>query len=161
MTEILTLIMDGVFAAIAAIGFGAISNPPRRAFGRIALMAAVGHCLRTFLMANMDVNIAFASFFAALLIGLTSVWLGRGIKVPMTCLIIPSLLPMIPGIYAYKSVFSLIMFLQNLDSETESARYMSAFFLNATVSVGVVVLLVVGAVIPLFIFRKRSFAVTR
>lgn len=33
----------------------------------------------------------------------------------MTALYIPALLPMVPGIYAYKTVFSLIMFLQSLN----------------------------------------------
>jgi uncharacterized membrane protein YjjB (DUF3815 family) len=40
------ILFDGVFAAVAAIGFGAISDPPVRAFPYIALLAAVGHALR-------------------------------------------------------------------------------------------------------------------
>ena len=59
---------------------------------------------------------------------------GRGVRCPMTCLYIPALLPMVPGIYAYKTVFSLIMFLQSLDRADEGMRYMQQFFLNATVS---------------------------
>lgn len=37
----------------------------------------------------------------------------------MTALYIPALLPMVPGIYAYKTVFSLIMFLQSLNDPGE------------------------------------------
>lgn len=37
------ILLDGLFAAVAAIGFGAISDPPMRAFPRIALLAAIGH----------------------------------------------------------------------------------------------------------------------
>ena len=40
LVDILT---DGIFAAVAAIGFGAISDPPLRAFPSIALLAAIGH----------------------------------------------------------------------------------------------------------------------
>ena len=40
------ILLDGLFAAVAAIGFGAISDPPMRAFPRIALLAAAGHALR-------------------------------------------------------------------------------------------------------------------
>ena len=36
------ILFDGVFAAVAAIGFGAISDPPVRAFPYIALLAAEG-----------------------------------------------------------------------------------------------------------------------
>lgn len=44
------MLSDGLFAAVAAIGFGAISDPPMRAFPVIALLAAVGHALRFALM---------------------------------------------------------------------------------------------------------------
>ena len=36
----LDILLDGLFAAVAAVGFGAISDPPMRAFPRIALLAA-------------------------------------------------------------------------------------------------------------------------
>ena len=37
------ILQDALFAAIAAIGFAAISRPPRRAYLWCALIAAVGH----------------------------------------------------------------------------------------------------------------------
>ena len=40
------LLLDGAFAAVAAIGFGSISNVPFRAFKGCALLAAVGHAPR-------------------------------------------------------------------------------------------------------------------
>ena len=124
----LDILLDGFFAAIAAIGFGALSDPPMRAFPRIALLAAVGHALRYCLMNYADVDIASASLCASITIGLGSLWLGQGIHCPMTVLYIPALLPMVPGIYAYKTVFSLIMFLQSLDRADEGMRYMPAVF---------------------------------
>lgn len=99
------ILLDGLFAAIAAIGFGAVSDPPMRAFPRIALLAAMGHALRFCLMHYFSVDIATASLFASISIGFGSLWLGRGIRCPMTALYIPALLPMVPGIYAYKTVF--------------------------------------------------------
>lgn len=150
------ILLDGLFAAVAAIGFGAISDPPMRAFPRIALLAAIGHAIHC---AALD--IATASLFAAFAIGMGSLWLGRGVRCPMTCLYIPALLPMVPGIYAYKTVFSLIMFLQSLDRADEGMRYMQQFFLNATVSLSVIALLAAGATLPIFIFKRRAFSMTR
>ena len=40
------IISDGIFAAVAAMGFGSISDPPVRAFPYIAILAAVGHAAR-------------------------------------------------------------------------------------------------------------------
>ena len=157
----LDILLDGFFAAIAAIGFGAISDPPMRAFPRIALLAAVGHALRYCLMNYADVDIASASLCASITIGLGSLWLGQGIHCPMTVLYIPALLPMVPGIYAYKTVFSLLMFLQSLDDTQQGLAYMQQFFLNATVSFSVIIMLAAGATLPIFIFNRRAFSRTR
>lgn len=155
------ILLDGLFAAVAAIGFGAISDPPMRAFPRIALLAAVGHALRFSLMRYAGIDIATASLCAGVVIGMGSLWLGRGIRCPMTVLYIPALLPMVPGIYAYKTVFSLIMFLQSLNDPGQGLQYMQQFFLNATVSLSVIALLAAGATLPIFIFNRRAFSLTR
>ena len=139
------ILLDGFFAAVAAVGFGAVSDPPMRAFPRIALLAAVGHALRFCLMNCAGMDIATASLCAATAIGFGSLWLGKAIRCPMTALYIPALLPMVPGIYAYKTVFSLIMFLQSLNDPGQGMQYMQLFFLNATVSLSVIALLAATA----------------
>ena len=68
------MLSDGLFAAVAAIGFGAISDPPMRAFPVIALLAAVGHALRFALM-QWGVDIASASLCASVTIGVGSLLL--------------------------------------------------------------------------------------
>ena len=40
------IVNDGVFAAIACIGFASISNPTRSTFWGCALLAALGHITR-------------------------------------------------------------------------------------------------------------------
>ena len=97
---LLAILSDGFFAAVAAVGFGAVSDPPMRAFPAIALLAAVGHALRFCLM-DTGVDIASASLCASVAIGIGSLLQGGRIHCPMTVLFIPALLPMIPGMYAY------------------------------------------------------------
>lgn len=155
------ILLDALFAAVASIGFGAISDPPMRAFPRIALLAAVGHAVRFCMMHYAGMDIAVSSLAAAVLIGFGSLWLGRGVHCPMTVLYIPALLPMVPGIYAYKTVFSLIMFLQSLGDMHIGVHYMQQFFLNATVSLSVIALLAAGATFPIFIFNRAAYSLTR
>ena len=69
ITDIIT---DGLLAAIAAVGFGAISYPPRKAFKYIAILAAAGHALRYTLMNYAGIESerlypALDKLFAALL----------------------------------------------------------------------------------------------
>ena len=71
----LDILSDGFFAAIAGIGFGAISDPPLRAFKMIAILAALGHACRFCLMTYLGVDIATASLFGGLVIGFGSLWL--------------------------------------------------------------------------------------
>ena len=52
------ILSDEFFAAITGIRFGAISNPPLRAFKAIALLAAVGHACRFCLMTYLGIDIA-------------------------------------------------------------------------------------------------------
>ena len=136
ITDIIT---DGLLAAIAAVGFGAISYPPRKAFKYIAILAAAGHALRYTLMNYAGMDIASSSFCASLAIGLLALWFGRLSHCPLTVLYIPALLPMIPGMYAY----------------------INQFFVNATVTVSVVFLLAGGATLVIFLFPKKAYSMTR
>jgi uncharacterized membrane protein YjjB (DUF3815 family) len=155
------IIMDGLLAAIAGIGFGAISHPPKRAFLYIGILAAVGHALRYYLMHALQVDIAAASFCASLIIGLLTLWFGRITYCPMTVLYIPALLPMVPGMYAYKTVFGLMMFMQHLKDEVMAPKYLLETFSNAVVTVSTVFLLALGATLMIFIFPKRAYSMTR
>lgn len=155
------IISDGLFAAVAAIGFGAISDPPMRAFPSIAALAAIGHALRFCLMTYLGVDIATASLCASFTIGMGSVILAKRIYCPMTVLYIPALLPMIPGMYAYKTVFALIMFMQNLQSPELQHRYLQDLCTNGIVAGSVIFMLAVGATMPLFLFKSRAFSMTR
>ena len=158
---VLDILTDGFFAALAAIGFGAISDPPLKAFRFIALLAAVGHACRYCLMNFLDFDISSGSLIGAAIIGFGSLWLGKKVRTPMTVLYIPALLPMIPGKFAYNMVFSQIMYLQSLDIPAERAMYMEMFFSNTMVTCTVVFMLAVGATIPMFVFPKRAYSLTR
>ncbi len=155
------ILSDAFFAAIAAVGFGAISDPPMRAFRYIALLAAVGHACRYCLMTFAGAEISFSSLVAALVIGFGSLWLGKKVHTPITVLYIPALLPMVPGKFAYNMIFSQLMFLQNLDNPILRAKYMDMFFTNLMVTCSVVFMIVVGAMLPIFIFPKRVYSLTR
>ncbi|MDR3142722.1 MAG: threonine/serine exporter family protein [Tannerellaceae bacterium] len=155
------ILFDAFFAAIAGIGFGAISDPPRKAFRYIALLAATGHMCRYCLMAYAGFEIAGASLTGAFIIGMGSLWFGKKVYSPMTVLYIPALLPMIPGKFAYNMVFSLIMFLQSIDHPVEKVKYMEMFFSNTIIATTVVFLLAVGATLPMFLFPRRATSLTR
>ena len=158
---ILASIADGLFAAVAGIGFAIISNPPRKALFISALLACIGHGIRYFLMHNSNIMMdqAMASTIAAFVIGLLAVQFGTHIHCPSECFAFPSLLPMVPGMFAYKSVIALINMVRT--SENYTAEYVDQFFHFGMLTILVMVGMVVGCVIPIFIFHRQSFTVTR
>lgn len=121
-------IEDALFAAIAAIGFSAISNPPRNAYVYCALIAAVGHSTRFFLMhhAAASMSIVPASVIAALVVGTLAVLLSPRAKTPAETFLFPSLLPMIPGIYAYRSFGGLALCLIHREKMTSCITSISS-----------------------------------
>ncbi len=154
-------IADGLFAAVAGVGFAIISNPPRKALLVCALLACVGHGIRYFLMHNSNLMLdqVTASTIAGFVIGLLAVPFAMRIHCPAECFAFPSLLPMVPGMFAYKAVRDLINIVRLPDEYT--MEYVSRFFHNSSLTVLIMFGMVVGCIIPIFIFHRQSFSVTR
>ena len=159
---LINILQDGFFAAIAAIGFASISNPPRRAYLYCAIIAAIGHAIR-YILTNNDIyhfHIIAASTIAAFAIGLTAVYFAPKAKCPAETCFFPALLPMIPGMYAYRTIGALLLCLYHKDEEIFN-HYFYLLSYNGFTCVFIVLGMVVGATIPIFIFKNISFQATR
>lgn len=152
---------DAFLAAVAAIGFGAISRIPQRAYLWCGIIAAIGHSIRFLLMQpGMNLHIIAATSAAALVIGSLAVFISPYAKTPAEAYLFPSLLPMIPGIYAYKSFGGAVMCM--LESSQESFEYyFYQFAQNGFITVTIILAMVICATIPIFIFKNRAFTATR
>ena len=155
-------IQDAFFAAIAAIGFAAISNPPKRAYLYCALIAAIGHSVRFLMMHEslFGMHIVAASTIASLIIGVLAVLFSPIVKTPAETCLFPSLLPMIPGIYAYKTFGGLLMCLSH-SAEADFEHYFYLFANNGLTCMFILLGMVVGATIPIFLMKDISFQATR
>lgn len=158
---ILEIFQDALFSAIAATGFAAISKPPRIAFLYCALIAAVGHPLRFVLLnTGIAMQIVPATFIAALVIGTMAVLMSPLSRIPAETYLFPSLLPMIPGVYAYKMFAGLAKCIFATDQET----FMYSLYLfcyNGMTCACIILCMVIGAVIPIFALKRISFQATR
>lgn len=149
-----------MFAAIAAIGFASISNPPKVTFKYCALIAAVGHSLRFCLVTLWGLHIVWGSFVSAFIIGCLAIYFAPKVKCPPETFAFPSLLPMIPGIYAYKALQAFLMMLGQ-QSEAEFTHYAYILEFNGMTCAFVIFAMVVGQMLPIFIFKRKSFTATR
>lgn len=158
----MNLFDDGLFAAIAAIGFSSISNTPRRAYLWCGIIAAAGHATR-FVLTDpelFNMHIVAGSSLAAFLIGLLSVIFARKIKCPAEVCFFPALLPMIPGMYAYRTIEALAACLIHT-KEADFHHYLYLFASNGMTCTFIITGMVICANIPVFLLKRISFQATR
>ena len=156
----LPFIEDCLFASIAAIGFGSISNVPVKAFTGCAILAAAGHGTRTLLTGHLDIGIIPASLVGSLIIGLLSIPVASHWKAPAESMSFPALLPMIPGMYAYRAIQALIACLQH-SSETDFMHQLYLLNYNCLICCTIILLMFLGVTVPIFCFKRYSFSATR
>lgn len=153
-TFLFKLIEDGIFAAIAAIGFACISNVPRRVLPICALVAAVGHAARYALMnSSVQLHIILATFVAGLVIGTLSLVASRRMRCPSESFSFPALLPMIPGTYAYGSIQSVLKCFEHND-EAHFQHYVNLLNYNGLMCALIIFFMVAGVMLPRLLLRK-------
>lgn len=151
-----------MFAAMAAIGFSSISHTPQRTYIVCALAAACGHATRYLLMQPFcgNMNIILAGALAAFVVGLVAVALAPVVKVPAEACFFPALLPMIPGMYAYRAIAALVGCL-GAGGAQDYEHYSYLLGYNGLTCIFIVLAMVIGANIPVFVLRRISFQATR
>lgn len=160
MDLVLQFFQDALFAAIAAIGFAAISRPPRKAYLWCAVIAAAGHSIRFLLMqTSAHVHIVIATTLAAFVVGVLAVLISPRAKVPAETYLFPALLPMIPGMYAYRTFGALVMCLYGGEQTFNHSFFL--FASNGLTCFFILLGMVVGATLPIFFMPGISFRATR
>lgn len=156
------ILQDAFFAAIASVGFAAISHPPKRVYIYCALIAAIGHSVRFVLMRSetFGMHIVMATFIAAFIVGTLAVLFSPLSRTPAETCLYPALLPMIPGVFAYRSFGGLAMCILN-HGESQFNHYFYLFASNGLTCLFILAAMVIGATLPIFIFKKISFQATR
>lgn len=145
---------DGFFAAVAAVGFAMISNPPKKVALTAGVLAALGYMGRFFLM-RAGLGIASASLCAALLISLCSMPCARRCRIPAEMFAFPALLPMIPGMFAYKTILATMQFMGST-ALAGRQELIAEILYNGLTAFFVMCALVLGAMLPLVLFHRES-----
>ena len=144
-------------AATAAIGFSIIFNTSQKFFIAIGILGASAVCLRNFLILGFNFNLEISTFLAALLVSILSIKIKKFTQTPMQVLIIPSIIPLVPGVLIYRFLIACI-YIGTLTSE-EFFEFLK-IGIDAT---QVIAFMVIGATLPQLIagkfFDKKNKAV--
>ncbi|MFN8255370.1 MAG: threonine/serine exporter family protein [Bacteroidales bacterium] len=142
-----------IWFGLAAVGFAILFNVPSRALPSVFIMGATGGILKVLFM-KWGVNIILASFIGATMIGIISVYAAHLKKGPPLIFSIPSVIPLVPGAFAYRMMLGLIKL-----SGQQTDKY--AELLQDTVHYGLLTLFILiclaaGVSFPMLITRKDS-----
>lgn len=160
MDVLLTIFLKSIWSGLAALGFSILFNTPPRTLAAIWFGGFVAGFVKFGAMALFpEAGFIISSFLAALMVGFVSIPMAHLRHVPPVIFAIPSVIPLIPGVFAYRTMLGLIS-LTSKDSENYAAA------INTTVHNGVntlfiVTVLAVGVLMPMYILRKESVKTIR
>ncbi len=142
MSSLITLVAwNSVYSALAALGFAILFNVPKHYLPYTLLLAAIGHDLRLVYI-NQGGHIVFGTLIASTFIGATSAYLSHRFFTPLAIFAYPAVIPMVPGVYAYKAILGIFKILYFPTSSftlwRETFQYgVLAFFIFAALALGV------------------------
>ena len=146
-----------VAACVSAIGFSMIFNAPPRLLWAVGLGGIVAVCCRNIVNlgpANDNIGLGMGlvvgSMAGSVLISLLSTRFTRFFDTPHQCLSIPSVIPMIPGVLMYRSLFAFIS-MQGAASEV-------AFGVQNAINASLVILCIAAGVAIPNIFMRSLLA---
>jgi uncharacterized membrane protein YjjB (DUF3815 family) len=154
MAEWLIVLQKSIWCGVAAVGFGILFNVPRRTLWIIGLMGMAGGATK-FTVLLFENGIVVASLLAAILVGFLSIPAAHSKHSPPMIFAIPSVIPMVPGAFAYRTMLGLINLTGNISTETYSTLIQETIN-NGLKTLFVLMSLAVGVFFPMLISRRET-----
>ena len=148
------LLEKGIWLGFAGIGFASLFNVPRRTLGVIYVISAIGGMLK-FYCIPLEVGLVLSTLCGSSFIGVASVFAAHYRKSPPMTFALPALIPMIPGLFAYKAMVGIM----KLTAEKDPVAYSKLFFEtvnNGLLALFIILALAAGVAIPMLITRKQT-----
>ena len=132
-----------IWFGFAAVGFAILFNVPKRTLWVIFMMGAIGGAAKILTM-KFGGSIILGSFAGAMLVGFLSIGAAHFKHSPPFVFSIPSVIPMVPGAFAYRMMMGIIRLTGEVDHATFNQLLietvnngLKAFFVLMALSVGV------------------------
>jgi uncharacterized membrane protein YjjB (DUF3815 family) len=137
--EILT---QCLLAAVPAVGFAVAFNVPAKYLKFCALGGAFGYLVRLLLICA-GMQLSLATLFAAMAVSFYGVVWAKYSKAHPRVITVASIIPMIPGVYAYKTMIAVVELadkgfeLEMMKSAVENG--LSTFFILGAIAFGLAI----------------------
>ena len=149
----LMILSKAFWCGWGALGFGILFNVPPRTLFAIWIGGAIGGLLK-FSLLQLTAGVVLASFTGALAVGFSSIPIAHFRHVPPMIFAIPSVIPLIPGVFAYRFMLGLIKLTGNIGPDY--SRILSETVNNGSKTLFIIMSLAMGVAVPMHLMRKES-----
>ncbi len=148
------LILEKAFwCGWGALGFGILFNVPARTLLPIWIGGALGGFLK-FTLLQMTVGVVLASFAGALAVGISSIPIAHFRHAPPMIFAIPSVIPLIPGVFAYRTMLGLMKLTAPIGADY--SQVLAETVNNGSKTLFVIMSLAMGVAVPMHLMRQES-----
>ena len=95
-------------AALGAIGFAILFNLPPRLLLAVGIGGALCVCIKNFLIFELSCSPQLGTWAGSMAIGIIAVKAIHWLHTPMQVLIVPAVIPLVPGVLIYRFLFAMI-----------------------------------------------------
>lgn len=140
----MVMIIQVFGAFLATIAFSIVIGVPKKFIVNSGAVGAVGWFVYL-LLQEIDYGVVLCFFYASIVVALLSHSFARIRKSPVTVFLIPGIIPLVPGISIYRTVYNIIM------NETNRSSY----YLAQTLQIAGVIAVAIFIMDSIFrIFQK-------
>jgi uncharacterized membrane protein YjjB (DUF3815 family) len=147
----LKLVIESLFASIASVGFAMVFNVPKHTLTFCALGGAITHTTRTILL-DLGMGIELSTFIAATFIGIIALYWSRKYIIPRPVYTVASIIPMIPGTYAFSAMINLV----DMNSHGVTPELIELFIHNGLKAVAILGAISFGLALPSLYFMRLN-----
>ncbi len=152
--EWVTFFEKWIWFGFAAVGFAILFNVPKRTLWVIFIMGAVGGVAKILTM-QLGGGIILGSFAGAMLVGFLSIGAAHFKHSPPFVFAIPSVIPMVPGAFAYRMMMGIIRLTGEVDHATFNQLLIETVN-NGLKALFVLMALSLGVSAPMLLTRRES-----
>jgi uncharacterized membrane protein YjjB (DUF3815 family) len=149
----ITILSKAFWCGWGAVGFAILFNVPVRTLFAIWICGALGGFLK-FSLLLLGAGVVSASFAGALAIGISCIPTAHFRHAPPMIFAIPSVIPLIPGVFAYRTMLGLIRLTGAIGPDYQAI--ISETVNNGAKTLFIIMSLAMGVAVPMHLMRKES-----
>ncbi len=152
MSEVIsTYFFNAIFSAIPALGFAMVFNVPKHTLIYCALGGSIAFTSR-YILIDLNISIELATFIASTIIGMITFYWSRKYKIPRPIYTVASIIPLLPGTYAFTAMIALI----DMNSHAVSIELITLFVQNALKAISILSAIGLGLALPSLYFMRYN-----